>query len=186
MKLPRLTTKRLILRQIEMKDASRLVEQINNLEISKWLLAVPYPYKNKDALWWINHCREKNKEKPRKSYEYLVELKSELGIIGGFGISSIKYDQGTADLGYWLGEDYWGKGYATEGVSRLIDYAFKDLKLRRLKIPAFATNPASNALAKKLGFTYEGRLRKAVICKATGKIHDENIWGLLRSEWRKK
>lgn len=181
----RLTTPRLILRQIEMKDARELVKQINNLNISKWLLVVPYPYKMKDARWWINHVAEEVKEKPRKSYNFAVELKEKPGIIGGFGISDVNQYQGTAELGYWLGQDYWRQGYATEGVSRLIDYAFFNLRLRRLKIPAFATNPASNGLAKSLGFTCEGRLRQAVKCKATGKIHDENVWSLLRKEWRR-
>ena len=181
-----LETERLILRQIRMKDASRLVEQINNINISKWLLVVPFPYRLKDAKWYINHVAEEIKKKPRTSYSFAVELKESPGVIGGFGISGIKFDQGTADLGYWLGQDYWRKGYATEGITSLINYAFRDLRLRRLRIPAFATNPASNALAKSLGFTYEGCLRRAVVCKATGKIHDENLWGLLKSELRKK
>jgi len=186
MKLPRFTTQRLILRQIEMKDAKDLVRQINNLNISKWLLAVPYPYTLRSAKWWINHCREKEKEKPRTSYEFAVELRENPGIIGGFGISNVKRDQGTADLGYWLGQDYWRKGYATEGVTKIIDYAFQQLKLRRLVIPAFAANEGSNGLAKSLGFTYEGRFRQAVVCKATGKIHDENVWSLLRKEFKQR
>ena len=61
----------------------------------------------------------------------------------------------------------------------------KKLKLRRLQIPAYSKNVASNAVAKSLGFTFEGKLRKAIICKATGKIHDENLWGLLKEEWEK-
>jgi len=66
----------------------------------------------------------------------------------------------------------------------MINYAFDKLKLRRLMIPAFATNKGSNGLAKSLDFTFEGILRQAVKCKATGKIHDENVWGLLRKEWK--
>jgi hypothetical protein len=53
-----LTTKHLILRQPKIKDAKDIIEGINNLNISKWLLVVPYPYTMKDARWYINHCAE--------------------------------------------------------------------------------------------------------------------------------
>ncbi|MBU1136609.1 MAG: hypothetical protein ABIG37_02440 [Nanoarchaeota archaeon] len=62
-----LKTDRLILRQIVEADAKDLVRQINNLEISKWLLTVPYPYAIKDADWFINHVAEKVKDTPNIS-----------------------------------------------------------------------------------------------------------------------
>jgi len=182
----KLTTRRLILREPTMRNAGDIVEGINNLNISKWLLVVPYPYTLKDAKWFINHCREKAKEKPRKSYLFNMELKSEKTLIGGCGISDVNRDQGTAELGYWLAEPYWRQGYTSEAVRKLINYSFDTLKLRRLIIPAYSTNNGSNGLAKSLGFKKEGCLRKAVVCKATGKIHDENIWGLLKEEWKRR
>tara|TARA_Y100000310_G_scaffold253790_1_gene260747 strand:- start:10998 stop:11552 length:555 start_codon:yes stop_codon:yes gene_type:complete len=180
----KLETKRLILRQIKMSDTKDLVEAINNLNISKWLLAVPYPYTMKDAKWFVNHAKEKWNEKPITSYEFAVILKSEDKLIGGTGLSNVDKEQGTAELGYWIAEPHWRQGYVRESTTKLIELAFDKLKLRRLKIPAYKTNQGSNGLAKHLGFTYEGCLRKAMKCKATGKIHDENIWGLLKSEWR--
>ena len=177
-------TERLILRQIEEKDVKNLVEQINNLNISKWLLVVPYPYTIEDAKWYINHIAEKYKEEPQNSYDFALEIKKNPGLIGGMSISNIDYDQGTAELGYWIGQNYWRKGYASEGVKAMINYAFNKLNLRRLSIPAFSTNKGSNGLAKSLGFTFEGCMREAAKCKATGKIHDENLWSLLRKEWK--
>ena len=182
----KLETKRLILRQIKMSDTKDLVDAINNLNISKWLLAVPYPYTIKDAKWFVNHVKEKSNEKPRTSYEFAIILKSENKLVGGTGLNSIDRDQETAEIGYWIAEPCWRQGYVTETTNKLIELAFNKLKLRRLKIPAYKTNQASNGLAKHLGFKYEGCLRKAMRCKATGKIHDENIWGLLRSEWKKR
>ncbi|MBU2052933.1 MAG: GNAT family N-acetyltransferase [Nanoarchaeota archaeon] len=177
-------TKRLILRQPTMKYAKDLIENINNLDVSKWLLVAPYPYTMKDAKWYINHCEEKAKEKTPTSYEFSIELKSEKKIIGGCGISGIDYDQGIADLGYWLGEKYWRQGIITETINELINYSFNKLKLRRLQIPIFSDNIPSNNVAKKFGFTFEGVLRKKAVCKATGKIHDENLWSLLKEEWK--
>lgn len=181
----RLETERLILREPTIKDAKYIQENINNIKISKWLLVVPYPYTLKDAEWYINHTIEKSKKKEKDSYDWGIELKSEKKIIGGIGLSKIDLDQGTADTGYWLGEKYWRKGIITEAEKVVLDFAFNKLKLRRIQIPAYSENKASNAVAKKLGFTFEGKLRKVVKCKATGKIHDENVWGLLKEEWKK-
>ncbi len=182
----KLATKRLILREITMKDAESLIENISNLNVSRYLLVVPSPYTLKNAKWWINHCKEREKEKPRTSYNLHIQLKpasENPGIIGGVGLSHIDREQGTCNIGYWLGEQYWGRGIMTESATAMIDFAFQKLKLRRIRIPAFAVNNASNGLAKKLGFQYEGTLRKAGVAKSTGKIHDENIYGMLREEW---
>jgi len=182
----KLETKRLILRPIKMSDAKDVVKNINNLNVSKCLLVVPHPYTLKDAKWFVNHCKEKRKEKPIKNYEFSITLKTDNKVIGGAGITNIDYEQGTADLGYWLGESYWRQGIMTEAINKLIEIAFNKLKLRRLRIPAFKSNKASNELARKLGFKYERCLRKAMKAKSTGKIHDETLWGLLKSEWKNK
>jgi len=182
----KLTTKRLIIRDITMKDAKSLIRDINNVNVSKYLLVVPYPYTMKDAKWWINKCKKDSREKPRKEYSFCIELKSKKGVIGGIGLTKVDRFQGTAEIGYWLGQDYWRQGIASEAARKMIDFAFNKLKLRRINLPAFAENKGSNALAKKLGFKFEGRTRREVRDKATGKIHDANFYGLLKSEWRKK
>jgi len=181
----KLTTKRLILREITMRDIESLIVNISNLNVSKYLLVVPYPYTIKDAKWWINHCKEIAREKSRTSYELNITLRSQPGIIGGIGLGKVDREQGTSDIGYWLGEQYWRQGIMTEAAVAMLDFAFQRLKLRRIKIPVFTDNAASNGLARKLGFQYEGMLRKAGVAKSTGKIHDENIYGLLREEWAK-
>lgn len=181
----RLETERLILRTPTLRDAKDIKDNIDNLEISKWLLVIPYPYSLEDAKWYINHAIEKSKQKKKDSYGWSIELKSERKIIGGIGLSKVDLDQGTADTGYWIGEKYWRKGIITEAEKAVLDFAFNKLKLRRIQIPAFSENKASNAVAKKLGFIFEGKLRKVAKCKATGKIHDENVWGLLKEDWKK-
>lgn len=181
----KLETKRLILRPPTMKDIEDIIENINNLKVSRNLLVVPYPYKIKDAKWWVNHNREQEKAKPRKSYEFNIELKSEKKIIGGVGLSHLDLYQGTATLGYWLGQKYWKNGYGTEAAAKIIDFGFNKLKLRRIDVEAYAENTASNALIRKLGFTYEGTLRKAKRAKSDGKIHDGNIYGMMKEEWVK-
>lgn len=96
----KLTTKRLVLRLPTMGDIEDIIENINNLKVSGNLLVVPYPYKVNDAKWWINHCKGQEKSKPRKSYEFNIELKSEKRVIGRVGLSHLDKYQGTATLGY--------------------------------------------------------------------------------------
>jgi len=182
----RIETERLILRQPNKADISDVVRNLSNLEVSRWLLVVPYPYTRKDAQWYINHCAEKLKKKPRTDYSYWIELKESGEVIGGIGLSGIKFDQGTGTIGYWLGTSHHRKGYGSEALEALIDLAFKRLKLRRLEAGVIVGNPSSGVLLEKYGFKLEGLKRKAVIPKATGKIVDEHIYGLLRREYPRK
>lgn len=181
----KIVTKRLILRPIEKKDIPALIKNINNLKVSKWLLVVPYPYKLKDAKWWFNHCQEEKKKKSKDKYNFAIELKSEKKQIGGIGLNHVNKFQGTAEVGYWLGEKYWRQGYGSEALEAVLNFAFNKLKLRRIWGPIFVGNPSSGKLLEKFGFKKEGIMRKAVKSKATGKIHDEIFYGLLKEEWKK-
>ncbi|MBM3247334.1 GNAT family N-acetyltransferase [Candidatus Pacearchaeota archaeon] len=179
----RIETERLILRQPTKADISDVVRNLSDLEVSRWLLVVPFPYARKDALWYIRHCAEKIKKKPQTDYSYWIELKESGEVIGGIGLSNIKFDQGKGTVGYWLGTRHHKKGYGSEALEALIDLAFKRLKLRRLEAGVLVGNPSSGVLLEKYGFKLEGLKRKAVIPKATGKISDEYFYGLLRQEY---
>lgn len=180
----RLLTKRLVLRQITEKDIDDIVRNINNLNVSRWLLVVPYPYKRKHAIAWINHQKKEAKERPRKSYHFGIELKSDKKIIGGCGLKKVDKSQGTTEVAYWIGQKYWKQGYGSEALGALINLAFKKLKLRRIQAHVFKGNPSSGKLLKKFGFKLEGMKRKAGISKANGKIYDSYIYGLLREEYK--
>lgn len=180
----KITTKRLILRPTTLDDVADIVRNINNLNVTKWLLVVPYPYKPKDAKFWIERQKSETKEKPRKSYHFGIELKVEKRIIGGCGLKKVDRYNGTAEIGYWLGQDYWKKGYGSEALEALLDLAFKRLKLRRLEAEIFSGNPSSGKLLEKYGFQREGMKRKAVKSKANGKIYDGIIYALLKEEYK--
>jgi ribosomal-protein-alanine N-acetyltransferase len=181
----KLQTPRLILRDIKKTDAESIRKNINNLKISKWLLVVPYPYKKSDANWWTNHCEEQQKKKPRTDYSFGIAIKPNNNIVGGIGLSKVDKYQGRATLGYWIGEEYWGNKYMYEATKQMINFGFNKLNLRRIDVEAFTENEPSNNLIKKLGFTYEGTMRKALKCKATGKILDGHYYGMLKKDWVK-
>ncbi|MFH1209252.1 MAG: GNAT family protein [archaeon] len=176
----RIVTERLILRSISDKDIESLIENINNLNVSKYLLVVPYPYTIKDAKWWINHCKEKGRE-----YNFCIELKSEKKLVGGIGLSHFDKFQRTAEVGYWLGEKYWRNGYVSEALKTLIDFAFNKLKLRRLEAGVFSKNPGSGKLLEKFGFVKEGLRKECRRSKSNGEIHDEVMYGLLKKNYNK-
>lgn len=178
-------TKRLKLRNLRKSDAKDIVENINNLNVSKWLILVPYPYTKKDALWWINKTQKESRESPRKNYTFGIELSREKKIIGAIGIDSVNEYQGIGNVGYWIGENYHKKGYGSEALEKILDFAFFKLKLRRIEAGVFAENPSSGKLLEKFGFKQEGLRVKARKSKADGKIKDEILYGLLKEDYRR-
>ena len=181
----KLITPRLILREPIIKDAKDAAEGLNNKKVSRYLLAISHPCTIKDAKTYINHTYTERGKKPRKSYGFFIVLKSEKKVIGGISVRNVDLFQGTADIGYWLAEPYWRCGYGTESAKAILDFAFNKLKVRKIKIPIYTKNEASNALAKKLGAKLEGTLRKHCKVKCDGKIHDQNVYGLFKNEWAK-
>jgi [ribosomal protein S5]-alanine N-acetyltransferase len=181
MRLPKkLVTQRLLLRPIQKDDVDDIVEGINNLNVSKWLLKVPYPYHKKDAQGWVT-----KKIKKKNDMQFILELKSEKKAIGAMGLHQINLEQGTATTGYWLSEKYWRYGYGSEALGAVLDVAFNKLNLRKVEAAVFVGNPASGKLLEKFGGQIEGLKRKAVISKATGKIMDEYIYGILKEDYKK-
>ncbi len=182
----KLTTKRLILRPLKNSDAKSIFENINDIEVTKWLLVVPYPYKLKDAKDWVKHNKEKWKKRKKENYIFGIELKKEKEVIGGISLNKVDKFQGKASVGYWLGKKYWNKGYGSEALKSILDFAFKKLKLRRIEAEVFVGNPSSGKLLEKFGVKREGLKRKACRCKADSKVKDEYIYGLLKEEYKLK
>ena len=180
----RLTTKRLILKEITEKDIESLIENISNLNVSRYLLTVAYPYTEADAKWWVEHCKERAREEPRVSYELNLQLRGQQGIIGGLGLSKVDRKQGTCEVGYWLAENYWRQGIITEAAEKMIDFAFQELKIKKISAPIFAENKPSQGLAKSLGFKYKRTKTKKLKAKSTGKIHSERVYELSREDWK--
>ena len=180
----KLKTRRLILRPLKDSDAEDIVRGVGNLEVSKWLLVVPHPYSLEDAKTWIISNKKKWKDKNRDSYSYGIELKKEHRIIGAMSLMHLSKTQGTAEVGYWIEQDYHGKGYGGEALKAVVDFAFNDLKLRRLEASIFDGNNSSGKLLEKLGFKQEGFRKESKISKSNGQLHDERLYGLLREEYK--
>ncbi|MCJ7729330.1 MAG: GNAT family N-acetyltransferase [Sedimentisphaerales bacterium] len=177
----RLVTERLILRRPTLKDAADIKENVNNLNVSRFLARVPYPYGIKDAKSFIKLFSKKSKQ---NLYEFGITLKSSGKVIGMIGLLNVDPFSKKAEIGCWLGEKYWRQGIGTEAVKAIVNFAFEKLKLVRVEAGVFPENRASINLWRKLGFKKEGMKRQAIRARSTGKWHDVCIYGLLKSDIR--
>jgi RimJ/RimL family protein N-acetyltransferase len=175
----RIVTERLILRPPTLKDAEDIAANADNLDVSRNLALVPYPYTVKDAKDFLKLRRKKAKHNP---YNFGIILKQSGKLIGMIGFTGLDRFGGKADVGYWLGKKYWGQGIASEALKAIAKFAFSRLKFVRLQADVFVQNRASAKLLRKIGFKKEGRKRKSARSKATGKWHNTYLFGLLKSD----
>lgn len=177
-KQPVLKTKRLILRKWKISDAEELTKLWNDKEITKWIEGIPYPCDLKKI---------KSLLRGNEKGAYYFAIFTDKKLIGSIWFRHIdsEYNYELAELGLWIGKSFWGKGYALEASKKLIEWGFKNLKLRKIFAKVNIENNASKELMKKIGFRLEGKLRKQVRIRFEKKICDELYYGLLKEEWKK-
>ncbi|MDG2352156.1 MAG: GNAT family N-acetyltransferase [Acidimicrobiales bacterium] len=137
----KIETERLVLKKLVDADKERLVSLIGDFRVSKTLSKVPYPYTLDDADEWL-------KIVDNEEFNLNIFLNDDL--IGGIGLTPTEDD--FYELGYWLGVEYWGQGYATESVMELLNYAKSNTPCEKFKANAFKENVASAKVLEKNGF----------------------------------
>jgi RimJ/RimL family protein N-acetyltransferase len=147
----RLETERLVLRPWRRGDEEALVRHADNRKV--WLNLrdrFPHPYTLDDARRWLALCAAV----VGPPHNFAIEHAGEP--IGGVGLDpQTDVARFTAEVGYWLGEPCWGRGFATEALRRFTDYAFESFPFERLQASVFATNPASGRVLEKAGYRLE-------------------------------
>ena len=142
------------LRPFRRGDEPSIAENINDRKIERYTLNIPYPYTLEGAREWVDFNRKLARGKKKTQLNLAIDLDGK--VIGGIGLSAMNGHR--AELGYWLGVKYWGRGIVTVAVKTLTRYALKELKLRRVYAKAFVVNKASARVLEKAGYKYEGRL----------------------------
>lgn len=153
-----ITTARLRLRPVRRGDARPLQALCNNWNVARMLSRVPYPnpvevveaWTGAQAAAWASGL----------AYNFAIEHQDgehQDELIGVVGVS--RCDDGGYEIGYWLGEPWWGQGLMTEAVGRILDFARASLGLDRLRSDYFVDNPASGRVQEKCGFRITGRGR---------------------------
>ena len=161
------------LRTWQWKERDAIVRHANNRNV--WINLrnrFPYPYTERDARSWLDSVVE---VRPETNFAITVEEEA----VGGIGFTA-EQDVGyrSAEIGYWVGEQFWGRGIATDALIAVTQYAFSTYDLCRLFAHVFEWNPASAEVLKKAGYTLEGRLRKSVT--KDGQTIDQLVYATIR------
>jgi ribosomal-protein-alanine N-acetyltransferase len=138
------------------EDIPTVWKWYNDRKVRKYL-SKPYElFFYEDEVEWYETIR-RNKEKHRV---FTILTSSEKRLVGLIGLSSIDFINRNAELGYFIGPEYWGRGYATEAVGLALKYAFEWLNLKKVYARVFEPNIASSKVLEKNGFQLVGRMRK--------------------------
>jgi ribosomal-protein-alanine N-acetyltransferase len=153
------------LREILIDDAQPITQLLMNHNVSKHLWEVPNPYSIEDALGFIK-CANSG-FRSMKALHFAIEFKiiprtrNNLEFVGTISVKNIDLVNKKADLGYWIGEQYWGRGIASECLKLVIDYAFSaELGLKHLYAYVFPENKASIRVLEKNGMNKIGEVNE--------------------------
>ena len=153
---PPLRSGRLLLRRFEPGDAGEVRRLAGNRKVSATTLNIPHPYGAGVAERWIgSHVK---RWRLRVSASWAVTLADPQTLAGAITLNWI--DRSTAELGYWIGEPYWGRGYCSEAAIAVIEFAFAELGIELILAEHLRANPASGRVMQKAGMRHAGSARR--------------------------
>ena len=141
---------------------------------------MPYPYPDGEAERWIGTHADKYEQ---GDFSFAITLKENGALIGAIGLHSVSVHE-KAEMGYWLGKEYWGKGYASEAAKCMVKFGFEQLHLHRIFAHYFMHNPASRRVMEKAGLKFEGVLRGEVV--KDGRHIDLGVCGMTLEDYREE
>ncbi|MGK7929671.1 MAG: GNAT family N-acetyltransferase [Spirulina sp.] len=178
---PTLESDRLLFRPFTLADAPRIQDLAGKREIADTTISIPHPYSLPQAREWIaSHPQEFT---AGKAVHFAIEGKKIQQIIGAIALRDIDAEHQQGELGYWIGVEFWGRGYASEAARTAIAYGFEVLHLHRIYAHHMARNPASGRILQKLGMRQEGLLRDRV--RKWDIFEDVCLYAILEEEWSK-
>ena len=160
---------KVILREWKRSDAEKLAKMANNKKVWDNVRdRLPYPYTKKDAQEWLELAK-----KERTATTFCIEADGQLA--GSIGVI-LKDDvyRKTAEIGYFVGEEYWGKGIATEALKQMLDYIQKQFDVVRIYAEVFEYNKASMKVLEKNGFYLESIRKKGAF--KNNVVIDDYVW----------
>ena len=161
------------LRHFRLQDLSSLVKHADNPKVSRYLRErFPSPFTEADGKWWI----EEGSRQPNSVHYAIIHDGEFVGAMGAtFFYGERKH---SAEVGYWLGEAFWGRGIVVAALKLFIEELFAREGIVRLFAPVVGPNVASMRVLEKCGFVREGVLRNGVMLR--GEVYDEHVFGLLK------
>jgi ribosomal-protein-alanine N-acetyltransferase len=172
-----LRTARLVLRPHTLADAPAVQRYASDIDVSRNTLTIPHPYPEGAAATWIESVHKKVADGVAAVFAICEHGRDEL--IGTIGLQ-IEREQRRAELGYWMGKPFRGKGLTSEAARAVLEHGFGELGLERIFAGHFHWNPASGRVLEKAGMLREGLLRGHVL--KNGERVDLHYWGMLRED----
>jgi [ribosomal protein S5]-alanine N-acetyltransferase len=168
---------RCFVRPWRLADVDALVRNANNLNVAKQLRdRFPHPYSRANAMAFLKFAAQ-DEDPSNLAIEVRGEAAGGIGFVGGSDLERF-----SAEIGYWLGETYWGRGIATEALVLVTDYVFKQRNMLRLFALPFADNAGSTRVLEKAGYVREGILRASAV--KFGQARDQAMYSRINPEWR--
>ena len=160
-------------------DADAIVAHANNVNVAKQLRdRFPHPYTRRHALEFLQHAT--GGASPT-NFAIVVERQA----VGGLAfVAGTDIERHSAEIGYWLGEPFWGRGITTEALVLLTDYVLTDLNMLRLFALPFTDNHASRRVLEKAGYVCEGILRASSV--KGGEPRDQAVYARINEAWRRR
>ncbi|WP_338812498.1 GNAT family N-acetyltransferase [Bernardetia sp. Wsw4-3y2] len=154
-----LESERLLLNSLSYKDIPKIIEYAVNPKISENVINIPFPYFEQDAIFWINSANQDLKT--GEAYKFAIRLKDDknLEFMGGIGLLVDK-KHNRAELGYWIAEHFWSKGFMSEAVEKILEFGFETVELNKIIANHFLTNPASGKVMIKNKMIKEAEIKE--------------------------
>jgi len=151
--LNELSTNRLILRKFRTGDAKEIMKLLKNKEVAATTLMLPYPCDMEISNKLVESYLDEQKH--HKTIHWAIISREDKTFMGGIRlVPNIRFN--SAEIGFWLGKEFWGNGYTFEAAEEVIRFGFIDLNLNRLEAHSMMENMSSIKLLEKLGFNQEG------------------------------
>jgi len=168
-------TKRLYLRTMKMADAHSLFNIWSDPEVTKFMNITNFTHEEqaKEMIELFDQLAAEH-----KAIRLTIIEKESNEIIGSCGFNSFDVERASAEIGYDLAKAYWGKGYAPESISALIEFAFTTLNINRIEAKVEPGNSNSIKVVEKLNFTFEGTFQEYEESKQS--FYDINVYSLLK------
>ena len=160
------------------EDVSDLVTLLDTPALYRTTFSIPSPYKESDAKYWIQFALKLHPHFKTLTNWAIRDNSDRL--LGGIGFILTEGVIHRGEVGYWIGEPFWGKGIATDAVARVCEIGFQEFKFEKITAHVFSFNPASCRVLEKNGFENEGFMKKH-FCK-NEQLIDAYIFGRLRED----
>lgn len=174
---PVITTSRLVLRPFADADAAEVERLAGDERVSCEIPMIPYPYPEGLAGSWIG--THEASESRRVEVTRAITLKDTGSLVGCISLARAGYDH-CAELGYWIGVEFWGHGYVTEAAKAFVAWAFEHTWIWRVQSHHAVRNPRSGRIMQKIGMRRESVSRGRLFLE--GELHDVVNYGLLRDD----